>query len=83
MRGPERAGRHQLQGLAVLGVGLALTSGSLLLLDVLTRPDRAAELAVLIAANATAVRFLLFRAWVFRPGRTPATAASRLEEIQS
>ncbi|HEX4215479.1 MAG TPA: bifunctional glycosyltransferase family 2/GtrA family protein [Candidatus Dormibacteraeota bacterium] len=85
VRGPERAGRHQLQGLVVFGVGLALTSGSLFLLHALTRSDRLAELAVLIAANATAtaVRFLLFRTWVFRPGRTSPSATSRLEEIGS
>ena len=60
--------RHQLQGLIVFGLGLAVTSGALALLEHLTdHPSRRLELAVLVAANltATAVRFVLFRAWVF------------------
>ncbi len=68
VRGRDRAVRHQAQGLAVFGVGLALTSGSLAALEAATgNPSQAAEMAVLIAANlaATALRFLLFRAWVF------------------
>ncbi|MBE7187686.1 GtrA family protein, partial [Jatrophihabitans endophyticus] len=61
-------GRHQLQGLAVFAIGLALTSGSLWLLAALDpSPGRALELGVLVVANlaATAVRFVLFRHWVF------------------
>jgi putative flippase GtrA len=63
------AGRHQLQGLAVFGLGLALTSGSLWLLSqASSHPPRAVELIVLVAANllATALRFVLLREWVFR-----------------
>ncbi|MDG4764948.1 bifunctional glycosyltransferase family 2/GtrA family protein [Solwaraspora sp. WMMD406] len=60
--------RHHLQGLAVFALGLALTSGSLALLGVVT-PDagRIVELTVLVAANLTAtlLRFLLLRGWVF------------------
>ncbi|HEY6709712.1 MAG TPA: glycosyltransferase family 2 protein, partial [Actinomycetota bacterium] len=39
------------------------------------RPGRAAELAVLVAANAaaTVLRFVLLRSWVFHPRRTPTT----------
>ncbi|MFZ4209623.1 glycosyltransferase [Streptomyces griseoincarnatus] len=71
--------RHQAQGLVVLAIGLALTSGSLAALDTASSdPARSTELAVLVAANlaATVLRFLLFRAWVFpdrgqaRPGDT-------------
>ena len=69
VRGTDRAWRHQAQGLVVLGIGLALTSGSLALLDsVSTTPAKWIELAVLVTANliATGVRFLLMRIWVFR-----------------
>jgi len=64
------AGRHQLQGLIVFALGLALTSGSLAFLS---RFDPTAghglELSVLVGANllSTVLRFLLFRAWIFRP----------------
>ena len=61
-------GRHQLQGLAVFGLGLALTSGSLGLLGILAHhPGRLLEVSVLVAANlaATVLRFVLLREWVF------------------
>jgi putative flippase GtrA len=74
VRGRDGSARHQLQGLVVFGIGLGLTTGALALLGHLV-PDasRTVELAVLILANAvaTAVRFVLFRAWVFR-ARTPS-----------
>ncbi len=60
--------RHQLQGLLVFALGLALTSGSLWLLALLTSdPPRLLEVVVLIAANlaATVLRFVLLREWVF------------------
>ena len=66
-------GRHQAQGLLVFALGALLTSGSLLALHVnAPHAGRTAELCVLLGANlaATVLRFLLFRAWVFRPGRT-------------
>ncbi len=56
--------RSQGEGLALLGVGLGLTSGALALLDVaVPGASRATEVAVLVAANAlaTLVRFVLFR----------------------
>jgi putative flippase GtrA len=62
------ATRHQVQGLAVFALGLALTSGSLGLLGLASpHPARAVEVTVLVAANllATAVRFVLLREWVF------------------
>ncbi len=68
VRGRGRVLRHQAQGLVVLGIGLALTSGSLAALDLAGgSPGHGAELSVLVAANlaATALRFLLLRAWVF------------------
>jgi putative flippase GtrA len=67
--------RAHAQGLVVFGLGLALTSGALTVLQaVAAPPSRTAELALLVLANAAAtlLRFLLFRGWVFRPG-TPAT----------
>ncbi|MFC5911587.1 glycosyltransferase [Streptacidiphilus monticola] len=69
------AGRQQAQGLLVFLIGLLLTSGSLGLLHAADpHPGHATELAVLVAANlaATLVRFVLFRAWVFRKKRTTA-----------
>ncbi len=68
VRGVARAARHHLEGLVVFGVGLALTSGSLLALPALIdRPARSVEVAVLVIANlaATLARFLLLRHWVF------------------
>ncbi|MGN7202274.1 glycosyltransferase [Arthrobacter sp. SAFR-044] len=60
--------RHHFEGLIVFGIGLVLTSGALALVHRTTTPDRWAEVLTVVAANlaATAVRFLLFRLWVFR-----------------
>jgi hypothetical protein len=63
------AARHQLRGLIAFGIGLAVTSGALMALHAVSaRPSRAAEVAVLVAANlaATVIRFMLYRGWVFR-----------------
>jgi putative flippase GtrA len=63
------SGRHQLQGLIVFALGLALTSGALGLLSLVTGdPGHALELGVLVAANlaATVLRFVLFKEWVFK-----------------
>jgi putative flippase GtrA len=74
VRGRAGVARHQFEGLVVFGIGLALTSGSLAALNLLTgyHPHRAVEVAVLVAANllATVVRFVLLRGWVFHPRRT-------------
>jgi len=70
LRGPDRAIRHQGQGLAVFAFGWALTSGALALLAVVTpTAPHGVELTVLVIANlvATVVRFVLLRQWVFRP----------------
>ncbi|WP_242645046.1 bifunctional glycosyltransferase family 2/GtrA family protein, partial [Streptomyces laculatispora] len=91
VRGRGGAIRHQVQGLVVFAIGLALTSGSLAALGAATgAPSHSTELAVLIAANlaATVLRFLLFRAWVFPnrdgrehgPDRAAAVPASALAD---
>jgi hypothetical protein len=77
-----------VQGLVVFGIAWAITSGSLVVLHAsVPGASHGAEIAVLTAANlvATGVRFVLFKAWVFRgrrrpelirPGTTPAADAS-------
>ncbi|HEX9176056.1 MAG TPA: GtrA family protein, partial [Mycobacterium sp.] len=73
VRGGARVARHQLEGLVVFGIALAITSGSLAALHAwASQPHHAIELAVLVVANltATAVRFVLLRGWVFHPRRT-------------
>jgi putative flippase GtrA len=65
--------RHHGQGLLVLAVGLALTSGSLALLDLLApRASHAVEVGVLTAANlaVTVLRFAAMRLWIFRLDRS-------------
>ncbi len=69
-----RAGavRAQLQGLVVFALGLAITSGSIALLEAAADdPGQAAELVVLAVANIGAglLRFVLLRVWVFPAGR--------------
>jgi putative flippase GtrA len=67
---------HHFRGLIAFGVCLVLTSGALMCLDAASAsPGRGAEVAVLVAANlvATALRFVLYRGWVFAPpAATPA-----------
>ncbi|GAA4776531.1 bifunctional glycosyltransferase family 2/GtrA family protein [Actinomycetospora chlora] len=75
VRGRRHAGRSQVEGLVVFGLGLVLTSGSLALLGVLApAASHAVELAVLVVANlvATLLRFVAYRAWVFHPRRQRA-----------
>ena len=80
--------RHHAEGLAVFGLGLAVTSIALASLQALVvEPARWLEVGVLVAANAgaTLLRFVLFRSWVFRPTRAygakyPATSAMTLTE---
>ena len=69
VRGGAGAVRHQFEGLIVFGVGLGLTSASLVLIGQVTAPGGHAEIIAVVLANlvATALRFLLFRNWVFRP----------------
>ena len=69
VNGSARMATHQVQGLIVFGLALALTGGSLAVTHAVhPEPGRHLELAVLVAANAAAtlMRFLLLRRWVFR-----------------
>ena len=80
VRGRENAGRHQVQGLVVFAIGLAVTSASIALLDLMfPLPTRLTELTMLVAAQGTAtiLRFILMRSWVFAP--TPAVVHIRQE----
>ncbi len=64
--------KHQLQGLAVFLLALALTSGSLAVLAAAsTGTHYGLELLVVIGAGllATAARFTLLRTWIFRAAR--------------
>lgn len=77
VHGPHRWWQHQLQGLAVFALALALTSGSLALLGtVSSMVHHGVELAVLVSSSllATALRFTLLRTWVF--GANSATQRS-------
>ncbi|PVB26656.1 GtrA family protein, partial [Mycobacteroides abscessus] len=68
VRGRRNAAKHQFQGLVIFGIGLALTSGSLVAMHHLV-PDASKHvlLIVLTVANlvATLIRFVGLR-WVFR-----------------
>ena len=69
VRGRTARVQHQLQGLAVFGVGLALSTCALAVVHaVAPHAGRSIEVAALVLANlaATILRFLLFRSWVFR-----------------
>jgi putative flippase GtrA len=69
VRGRTAQMRHQLQGLAVFGLGLALSTAALAIVHALApNAGRAVQVAALVVANlaATIVRFLLFRSWIFR-----------------
>ena len=62
------AARHHFRGLLAFGAALVITSGSLLCLDAITgKQGGFTEIAVLAVANlvATALRFALYRGWVF------------------
>lgn len=75
VRGSEGVARQQVQGLIAFAICEALTSGALMCLHAVSAaPGRMVELAVLVAANlvATAVRFVLFRLWVFRDAAAAA-----------
>ena len=69
-RGRTGAAADQVGGLVAFGLGLVLTSSALGLLHAaVAAPARTLELGTLVAANlvATALRFVLLRAWVLRP----------------
>jgi putative flippase GtrA len=78
VKGTEGAMRHQMQGLMVFAAGLAITSGSLWVLDRTTSTrHRLIEVVVLTAANlaVTVLRFVLMRTWIFTVGRRADTQA--------
>lgn len=66
--GSQNALRHQAEGGVAFLLGLGISSGGLALLPT---TNRSLELAAVVACNAlaTVVRFVLFRGWIFRPGR--------------
>jgi putative flippase GtrA len=69
VRGRTARLQHQLQGLAVFGIGLGLSTGALAAVHALApHAGRSLEVVTLVIANlaATVLRFLLFRSWVFR-----------------
>jgi putative flippase GtrA len=82
-RGRDGLLTHHVQGLAVFGLCLGLTTGALAALEALAPgASRAIEVAVLVAANlaATLLRYFLLRLWVFGPRRD--TAGHRGRELQ-
>jgi putative flippase GtrA len=84
VRGPGGRIRHQVQGLVVFALGLALTTGSLWVLHNLApSAPRSLEVIVLVMANVTAtlVRFLLFRAWIFPRRRTSTALATGTDAL--
>jgi len=74
IRGRAGAGRHQLLAFAVFGLSLALSTGALGLLELVSpTAGWSAELVVLLSTNAlgAVARFALLRGWVFG-SRLPA-----------
>lgn len=73
VRGPHNAVRHHLQGLAIFAAGLAVTTGSLVVLHAAGVSSRTVEVIVLTVANlgVTVLRFVAMKLWVFvqRGGR--------------
>jgi putative flippase GtrA len=80
VRGRRHAARHQFEGLVIFALGLLVTSAALGGVAA-ARPSAglATEMTALVVANlaGTALRFLLFRAWVFHPRRRATVAAER------
>jgi putative flippase GtrA len=78
VRGRADLVRHHVRGAVVFFLTLALTNGALAVLNGLdATPDRAVELAVLVAASlvATVTRYVALRTWVFtRRRRAHSTA---------
>jgi putative flippase GtrA len=77
LRGRRGLVRQHVQGALVFLLTLALTGGALAVLHGIDgTPDRAVELAVLVAAStaATVTRFVALRSWVFARRRLPANS---------
>jgi putative flippase GtrA len=84
VRGRASLARDQAVGLVALGVALAITSASLVILSALApHHGRPAEVVVLIVANAAAtlVRFLLLRLVLGRPRTAAAPAQATLATL--
>jgi putative flippase GtrA len=80
VRGNARTVPHQVLGLALLGFSLAVTAGSLKILEVsVAEPSRLSELLVLGAANLGVglVRFAAFRLAMVPQGPVTASYAAR------
>jgi putative flippase GtrA len=78
VRGQAGAARQHFRGLIAFAVCLVLTSGALMALHAgSASPSRGLELAVLVLANlvATALRFVLYRGWVFAEPVQPSAGA--------
>jgi len=85
VRGATRSLRHQLQGLVVFGLALALTAGSLAALHAgAPGVSRGVELSVLVLANlaATILRFVLLRSWVFYEHRVEPLFVRAVPELE-
>ena len=70
--------KHHLQGLLVFGLGLTLTSGSLVALHAATSaPHPVVEVVVLTGANllVTVLRFSAMKWWIFRRAREVAAVS--------
>jgi len=86
VRGRAGATTHQLQGLLVFGLGLALTSGALAALGAWApAASQPVEMLVLMLANAlaTALRFVAFRSWIFRGHRAAPSSSPLSQEISA
>ena len=90
VRGRTARLQHQLQGLAVFGIGLAVSTGALAVVHaVAPHAGRSIEVTALVLANlaATILRFLLFRSWVFRwpsdvrSSQLPRTTTTTVKEF--
>jgi putative flippase GtrA len=84
VRGRAGAATHQLQGLLVFVLGLALTSGALAALNTwLPDASQLVEILALVTANAlaTVLRFVAFRSWIFRKHPTTSRKHPTTEEV--
>ena len=71
---------HQIQGLALFVLALAISAGALAVLHRVAQPARALELTVLLGSSAAAalMRYLLMRSWVFRDRPVDAATSPAL-----
>jgi putative flippase GtrA len=86
IRGRSGVARAQFQGLIVFALGLGLTSAALMLVHRIDpAPARSLEIFFLVVANglATLLRFVLFRAWVFRTLKARAAASEPVLQVET